>query len=46
MSAGRYLKFDEDAFEIPLGLGARHMAAAGVSQDTAAIAIVAIIEPT
>jgi hypothetical protein len=41
LAAGRYLKFDEDAeFDIPLGLGARHMAAAGVSKVTEAIAVV------
>ena len=41
LAAGRYLKFDEAAeFEIPLGLGARHMAAAGISKVTDAIAIV------
>lgn len=43
LAAGRYLKFDEDKdkqLSIPLGLGARHMAAAGISQDTEAIAIV------
>jgi hypothetical protein len=43
LAAGRYLKFDEDKdkqFSIPLGLGARHMAAAGISSDTEAIAIV------
>lgn len=41
VAAGRYLKFDEAReFTIPLGLGARHMAAAGISQDTNAIAVV------
>ena len=41
LAAGRYLKFDEQAeFEVPLGLGARHMAAAGISRVTDAIAIV------
>ncbi|MCB9556068.1 MAG: DNA integrity scanning protein DisA nucleotide-binding domain protein [Deltaproteobacteria bacterium] len=41
LAAGRYLKFDDEAeFELPLGLGARHMAAAGISKDTDAIAIV------
>ncbi len=41
LAAGRYLKFDEaKEFTVPLGLGARHVAAAGISQDTDAIAIV------
>ena len=41
LAAGRYLKFDEAKdFKVPLGLGARHVAAAGISQDTDAIAIV------
>ncbi|MFH1131491.1 MAG: diadenylate cyclase [Pseudomonadota bacterium] len=41
VAAGRYLKFNEQAeFNVPLGLGARHMAAAGISQDTKAVAVV------
>jgi diadenylate cyclase len=41
VAAGRYLNFDEDKdISVPLGLGARHMAAAGISRDSAAIAIV------
>ena len=41
LAAGRYLRFDEGKeFKVPLGLGARHVAAAGISQDTEAIAIV------
>lgn len=41
LAAGRYLNFDEGRdVEVPLGLGARHMAAAGISRDTGAIAIV------
>jgi DNA integrity scanning protein DisA with diadenylate cyclase activity len=41
VAAGRYLNFDEDKdVDIPLGLGARHMAAAGISRDSNAIAIV------
>jgi diadenylate cyclase len=41
IAAGRYLNFDEEKeLELPLGLGARHMAAAGISRDTDAIAIV------
>jgi diadenylate cyclase len=41
VAAGRYLNFDEDKeVEVPLGLGARHMAAAGISRDSDSIAIV------
>jgi DNA integrity scanning protein DisA with diadenylate cyclase activity len=41
IAAGRYLNFDEEKdVEVPLGLGARHMAAAGISRDSEAIAIV------
>jgi DNA integrity scanning protein DisA with diadenylate cyclase activity len=41
IAAGRYLNFDETQdVDVPLGLGARHMAAAGISRDTDAIAIV------
>jgi diadenylate cyclase len=41
IAAGRYLNFDDEKeVDIPLGLGARHMAAAGISRDTEAIAIV------
>ena len=41
IAAGRYLNFDEEKeLDVPLGLGARHMAAAGISRDTDAIAIV------
>jgi diadenylate cyclase len=40
LAAGRYLNFDEKDVRVPLGLGARHMAAAGVSRDSDAIAIV------
>jgi hypothetical protein len=41
LAAGRYLRFDEGKeLKVPLGLGARHVAAAGISQDTDAIAIV------
>jgi DNA integrity scanning protein DisA with diadenylate cyclase activity len=41
LAAGRYVKFDENKeFKVPLGLGARHVAAAGISQDTEALAIV------
>jgi diadenylate cyclase len=41
VAAGRYLNFDDEKeLNVPLGLGARHMAAAGISRDTEAIAIV------
>jgi DNA integrity scanning protein DisA with diadenylate cyclase activity len=41
VAAGRYLNFDEAKdIDVPLGLGARHMAAAGISRDSDAIAIV------
>ncbi|HSZ82624.1 MAG TPA: diadenylate cyclase [Polyangia bacterium] len=41
IAAGRYLNFDEDEeVDVPLGLGARHMAAAGISRDSEAIGIV------
>jgi DNA integrity scanning protein DisA with diadenylate cyclase activity len=41
VAAGRYLNFDEEKeLDVPLGLGARHMAAAGISRDSEAIAIV------
>lgn len=41
LAAGRYLNFDQGrVVNVPLGLGARHMAAAGISRDSQAIAIV------
>ena len=41
LAAGRYLKFDEqEGIDVPLGLGSRHVVAAGLSKDTDAIAIV------
>jgi diadenylate cyclase len=40
LAAGRYLNFEEKDVRVPLGLGARHMAAAGISRDSDAIAIV------
>jgi len=41
LAAGRYLNFDQGReVNVPLGLGARHMAAAGISRDSQAIAIV------
>jgi diadenylate cyclase len=39
MAAGRYLLPAGDELEVPLGLGARHMVAAGVSAATGATAI-------
>lgn len=40
LSAGRYINANSDGLHIPLGLGARHMAAASITRDTNAIAIV------
>jgi DNA integrity scanning protein DisA with diadenylate cyclase activity len=40
LAAGRYINFEEKDVRVPLGLGARHMAAAGISRDTDATAIV------
>ena len=41
VAAGRYLNFDRaQEVDVPLGLGARHMAAAGISRDSDAIAVV------
>jgi diadenylate cyclase len=40
LAAGRYLNFDEKDVRVPLGLGSRHMAAAGMTHDTEAIAVV------
>lgn len=40
IAAGRYLNFEEKDVRVPLGLGARHMAAAGISRETEAIAVV------
>ena len=39
-AAGRYLSFEEKDLRVPLGLGARHMAAAGITRQTKALAIV------
>ena len=41
LAAGRYLTFDEhEPLKVPLGLGARHMAAAGITRETETLAIV------
>jgi len=40
LSAGRYINANSEGLHIPLGLGARHMAAASITRDTNAIAIV------
>ncbi len=40
LAAGRYLNFEEKDVRIPLGLGSRHMAAAGITHETSAIAVV------
>ena len=40
LAAGRYLHFESDEVNVPLGLGARHTAAAGITQECDAIAVV------
>lgn len=40
LSAGRYLQANSDKVKVPLGLGARHAAAAAISLETKAVAIV------
>ncbi|MFP2901650.1 DNA integrity scanning protein DisA nucleotide-binding domain protein [Corallococcus sp. 4LFB] len=40
LSAGRYLSANDDTVKIPLGLGARHAAAAGITSTTHCIALV------
>lgn len=40
LAAGRYISFEEKDVRVPLGLGARHMAAAGVTRESKAVAIV------
>jgi diadenylate cyclase len=40
LAAGRYLNFEEKDVRIPLGLGSRHMAAAGITHETDATAVV------
>lgn len=39
LAAGRYLLFDQTDLKVPLGLGARHTAAAGITRETQAIAV-------
>lgn len=39
LAAGRYLNFDETNVQVPLGLGARHMAAAGITTQTNALSV-------
>lgn len=39
LAAGRYLNFDETNVQVPLGLGARHMAAAGITTQTSALSV-------
>jgi len=39
LAAGRYLLFDQTDLKVPLGLGARHTAAAGITRETQAIAL-------
>jgi len=40
VSAGRYIDVLTDGVSIPLGLGSRHMAAASITRETKAVAIV------
>ncbi|HYH96993.1 DNA integrity scanning protein DisA nucleotide-binding domain protein [Hyalangium sp.] len=40
LAAGRYLSASDEAVKIPLGLGARHAAAAGITSTTHCIALV------
>lgn len=40
LAAGRYLNFEDVEFEIPLGLGARHTAGAGITRESDAVALV------
>jgi diadenylate cyclase len=40
LSAGRYLSATDEAVKIPLGLGARHAAAAGITATTHCISLV------
>jgi diadenylate cyclase len=40
LAAGRYLSAADDEVKIPLGLGARHAAAAGITASTKCIALV------
>jgi DNA integrity scanning protein DisA with diadenylate cyclase activity len=40
LAAGRYLSSSDQGVKIPLGLGARHAAAAGITATTHAIALV------
>lgn len=40
VSACRYLNASADGINLPLGLGARHMAAASISKETRAVAVV------
>lgn len=40
LSACRYINATSEGIELPLGLGSRHMAAASITQNTAAVAVV------
>jgi diadenylate cyclase len=40
LSACRYLSASSEGIKLPLGFGARHMAAAAISRDTKAVAVV------
>jgi DNA integrity scanning protein DisA with diadenylate cyclase activity len=39
LAAGRYLSAGDESVKIPLGLGARHAAAAGITSSTNCIAL-------
>jgi DNA integrity scanning protein DisA with diadenylate cyclase activity len=41
LSACRYINVTAEGIELPLGLGSRHMAAASITRETKAVAIVA-----
>ncbi|RMI08961.1 MAG: hypothetical protein D6681_07550 [Calditrichaeota bacterium] len=40
LSACRYINASSEGIELPLGLGSRHMAAASITRDTRAVAVV------
>ena len=40
ISAARYINASADGIELPLGLGSRHVAAASITRDTNAVAVV------
>ncbi|MEJ2633861.1 MAG: diadenylate cyclase [Calditrichia bacterium] len=40
VSAARYIDVNSKGIKLPLGLGSRHLAAAGITRDTGAVAVV------